>query len=64
MIVPPSEHVEAEPLQPTRCPTCGGRQIVTASKTIDRDTYWRCVACGEVWNRDRCRSAYAESRRR
>lgn len=64
MILPPSDQVDPEALQPRRCPTCNGREIVTASKTIDRYTYWRCVACGEVWNLDRCRSAYTDSRRR
>jgi transposase-like protein len=64
MIAPPSKHEEAASLQPSRCPACNGRQMVTTSKTIDRQTYWRCVSCGEVWNLDRCRSAYIGARRR
>lgn len=35
---------------PAKCPACGARDIVTASKVIDASTYWRCGACGEVWN--------------
>jgi transposase-like protein len=58
MIGTRGQEAESAPLQPSRCPTCNGRQIVTTSKTIDRETYWRCVSCGEVWNLDRCRSAY------
>lgn len=38
---------------PAKCPDCGGRQLTTTSKAIDKDTYWRCLSCGEVWNRDR-----------
>jgi hypothetical protein len=25
-------------------------KVTTASKTIDKSTYWRCSTCGEVWN--------------
>jgi transposase-like protein len=35
---------------PAKCPSCGSRDLVTTSKTIDASTYWRCAACGEVWN--------------
>jgi uncharacterized Zn finger protein len=42
---------EPEPAQPpARCPGCGGRELTTTSKAIDRSTYWRCLSCGEVWN--------------
>ncbi len=64
MIAPPIRQVEAAPLQPSRCPSCDGRQMVTTSKTIDRETYWRCVTCGEVWNLDRCRPSYRSGSRR
>jgi transposase-like protein len=32
------------------CPACQSRDLVTAAKKIDAETYWRCVTCGEVWN--------------
>lgn len=41
------------PQRPARCPHCGGRDMVTTSKVIDSNTYWRCEKCGEVWNLDR-----------
>jgi uncharacterized Zn finger protein len=45
------EPIVAQP--PARCPGCGGRELTTTSKAIDRNTYWRCLSCGEVWNLDR-----------
>jgi len=36
--------------RPTICPDCGSRAIDTLAKAITADTYWRCVACGMVWN--------------
>ena len=45
---------ENAPVQaPGKCPQCGGRQLTTTSKRIDRDSYWRCLSCGEVWNSNR-----------
>ncbi|HEX5474438.1 MAG TPA: hypothetical protein VFX12_07240 [Vicinamibacterales bacterium] len=38
---------------PARCPVCRSNDIVTTSKAVDKTTYWRCRACGEVWNADR-----------
>jgi transposase-like protein len=38
---------------PSRCPHCGGRQLTTTSKNVDRSSYWRCLSCGEVWNMSR-----------
>ena len=35
---------------PACCPACGSTDLQTTSKTIDVSTYWRCNACGEVWN--------------
>jgi predicted RNA-binding Zn-ribbon protein involved in translation (DUF1610 family) len=35
---------------PAMCPSCGSRALTTTSKNVDASTYWRCVACGEVWN--------------
>lgn len=41
---------------PTRCPACQSQDLITASKKIDVDTYWRCRKCGEVWNVERLRT--------
>lgn len=35
---------------PSKCPSCNSRDIVTTSKVVDAYSYWRCGACGEVWN--------------
>ena len=42
---------------PTSCPSCGSRDVVTTSKAVTTATYWRCEACGDVWNIDRQRKA-------
>lgn len=45
---------EAKPVvAPSRCPACGAAELTTTSKATDRSTYWRCLACGEIWNLDR-----------
>jgi uncharacterized Zn finger protein len=46
---------------PAKCPSCGGREVVTTSKVVDESTYWRCATCGDVWNiaRQRQASRYA-----
>jgi ribosomal protein L37AE/L43A len=38
---------------PECCPACKSGDLSTTSKTIDEGTYWRCRACGEVWNASR-----------
>ena len=35
---------------PACCPVCKSTDLVTTSKAVDEATYWRCRACGEVWN--------------
>jgi predicted Zn finger-like uncharacterized protein len=35
------------------CPTCHSVAIVTTAKSPDADSYWRCTACGDVWNDSR-----------
>ena len=42
---------------PKACPSCGSRDVVTTSKVVDASSYWRCGACGEVWNIGRQREA-------
>ena len=38
---------------PTTCPSCKSSSIATAAKTPDANSYWRCDACGEIWNNAR-----------
>jgi transposase-like protein len=35
---------------PCACPACESASITTTSKTPNADSYWRCGACGEIWN--------------
>jgi predicted Zn finger-like uncharacterized protein len=35
---------------PSSCPACRSSAISTTSKSPDAESYWRCGACGEVWN--------------
>lgn len=39
-----------QPAPPAWCHSCGSRELTTTSKIISADSYWRCCACGEVWN--------------
>ncbi len=36
--------------RPVSCPTCHSSAIVTKAKHPDSSSYWRCEACGEMWN--------------
>jgi transposase-like protein len=40
---------------PTYCPSCRSADVRTTSKVITAASYWRCEACGEVWNAGRRR---------
>jgi transposase-like protein len=42
---PPSE----EPV----CPFCQKGPVTTTSKKLNDATYWRCHACGQIWNPSR-----------
>jgi transposase-like protein len=33
-----------------RCPVCRSSSVSTTAKNPDENSYWRCDACGEVWN--------------
>lgn len=35
---------------PSECPVCRSSDVKTTSKAVTAESYWRCVACGEVWN--------------
>ena len=45
------------PCVPTACPFCRSPQITTASEKVDASAYWRCEACGEMWNLGRLRTS-------
>jgi transposase-like protein len=42
---------------PSLCPFCRSNDISTTSKKPDTASYWRCTACGEIWNVDRLQQA-------
>jgi ribosomal protein L37AE/L43A len=49
-------HDEAAVQQaPAACPFCRSSKTTTASEKIDSSTYWRCEACGQMWNVGRLR---------
>jgi transposase-like protein len=56
-----SHRVDAaeHPGAPSQCPVCSSPDVKTASKTVTAESYWRCVACGEVWNAGRRNGAAA-----
>lgn len=37
----------------TMCPKCRSKNIHTAAKQPSKNSYWRCLNCGEVWNPER-----------
>lgn len=54
MFDPPK--TEAATSTPTACPTCRSVDVTTtAGKAITPESYWRCMACGEMWNHARHR---------
>jgi len=57
-----SQPEEVEP-RPTHCASCGSSDVTTASKVINAESYWRCGACGEVWNVGRQRKNAAQADR-
>jgi transposase-like protein len=38
---------------PNACPFCTSVDVTTTGKTVNDSTYWRCVACGQIWNVNR-----------
>ena len=47
---------------PLQCPACRSRDVMTTSKTVNTETYWRCRGCGNVWNVRRQRAASRQAR--
>ncbi len=41
----------------TECAFCHSTRVSTTSKTVTEATYWRCLACGEIWNPSRAVAA-------
>lgn len=37
----------------TACPFCSSLDVKTTSKAVNESTYWRCTACGQIWNAGR-----------
>ena len=48
---------------PGFCPSCRSTDLTTTSKTIDTYSYWRCRACGEIWNAGRRETGRGFTRR-
>jgi len=44
-----SETLDPTP-NPTICPFCGSAKISVPRTKVDASTYWRCEACGQMWN--------------
>jgi hypothetical protein len=57
----PMQAPSKKTVTPVDCPFCASTDVVTAADvkgkaTVkDADRYWRCGACGEVWNPGRAR---------
>jgi transposase-like protein len=54
---------EANVSAPTACPVCKSKDLTTTSKNVTSATYWRCTACGEVWNVERLEAGSRYSNR-
>jgi transposase-like protein len=40
-----------EPAAPAPlCPACRSTDVTTGTAVATVQSYWRCLACGEVWN--------------
>jgi len=48
--------------RPTHCPECRSKSFGTLAKVVTVDTYWRCQACGMVWNEARCQASAPQRR--
>ena len=49
---------------PTSCPFCNSRDVKTTSKDVNASTYWRCTACGQIWNAGRLQHGWRTPSRR
>lgn len=48
---------------PASCPFCRSTEIAAATEKVDASTYWRCKACGEMWNVARLHSRSSSNSR-
>lgn len=55
-----TDRSEANSAQPSACPGCRSRSITTTARKPDENSYWRCDACGEVWNAGRRKAVSSE----
>jgi len=46
------------PLSPLACPFCQSAKIRAASVKADSSAYWRCEACGQMWNVGRLKASH------
>lgn len=46
------------PAAPAACPICRSPRVTSTNAKTNVSTYWRCEACGEIWNPGRARSPY------
>jgi hypothetical protein len=57
----PTQAPSKKTVTPVECPFCLSTHVVTTADVKgkapvkDADRYWRCAACGEVWNPGRAR---------
>jgi ribosomal protein L37AE/L43A len=51
----PADDVDKTPVTPAACPFCQSPNVKTktAAGKVDANSYWRCEACGEMWNAGR-----------
>jgi ribosomal protein L37AE/L43A len=59
----PSEATEQVVQRPAACPFCESKAVGTLAKVITASTYWRCQACGEMWNPERLQRTTLPPRR-
>ena len=50
MNVPHRDRDAAPPTIPTACPFCRATTLSSPTEKLDPHAYWRCEACGEMWN--------------
>ena len=53
-----------DPAVVSNCPFCASPRVATTNKTLSTSTYWRCAACGEIWNPGRAIAGAAARTRR
>ena len=46
----PADQSPSDFTPPSACPACGHDKVTTTAKMPTHESYWRCEACGEIWN--------------